>query len=188
MRKRSRFLITLTLAFCLIFFDVPSSNSAKTGSPCKKLNAKDWDGENPIVCKKNKSGKLVWTKFGAISSPISSNQLSISLIEIGETLPSVSEKAAWYCDNGGYRYPDISASTGIEIRDGNSGLLATGVLGSATVVDTPGSSLGNCAYKFVTSLKKSDFYQIKIGKRYDKSFSFADLASQNWTLTLYIGQ
>lgn len=175
------------LLFIFLFHITPVAHAAKTGSACKKLNSKSWDGETPLVCKKV-SGKLVWTKFGSTTTSASSNNLVITLYEIGETLPSTDPKAGWYCDNGGYRYKDVSATTGVEVRDGNSGLLATGVLGSSTVLDVEGSALGNCVYKFSTNLKKSDFYQIKIGTRYNKSYSYADLASQNWALTLYIGQ
>lgn len=62
---------TLILAFVLmsslLFFTSPSSFAAKTGSACKKINAKSWDGDTPIVCKKKK-GKLIWSKFSDSTS------------------------------------------------------------------------------------------------------------------------
>ena len=187
MRRNSKILAIFVIFVSFISSWPQIASAAKSGSACKKVNSKSWDGNTPVVCKKV-SGKLVWTKFGAKASASSSNTLTITLYEIGETLPASNTQASWYCDNGGYRYKDISATTGVEVRDGNSGLLATGVLGTSTVVDVEGSTLGNCVYKFTTNLKKSDFYQIKIGTRYDKSYSYADLVSQNWALTLYIGQ
>jgi hypothetical protein len=188
-----RFLI-LILAFTLFiptqFSLMSPASAAKTGSACKKLNSKGWDGDNPIVCKKNKSGKLVWTKFNSATNttPASSKyKIAINLAEVNETLGSSDSRAVGYCNDGGYKYKDIGATTGVEIRDGNGNLLATGVLGSATVIDVPGQALGTCSYAPVLEVKKSDFYQIKIGTRYDKSFSFADLEKVNWKITLFIG-
>jgi hypothetical protein len=191
----------------LLISTLPSSFAAKTGSACKKLNAKGWDGENPIVCKKVKN-KLVWTKFEQKSpesltpqkspesltpqkSPESlTNNLQITLIEINETLAErVSSEVTpeRYCDIGGYKYRDISATTGVEVRDGNSALLATGVLGNSTVVVTDGI-YGNCVFTVQLNLKQSDFYQIKIGTRYNTSFSRADLERKGWKLSLFIGR
>ncbi len=186
--------LTLILAFTLFipaqFCLMSPASAAKTGSACKKLNSKGWDGDNPIVCKKNKSGKLVWTKFGSATNttPITSKyKIAINLAEVNETLGSSDSRAVGYCNDGGYKYKDIGATTGVEIRDGNGNLLATGVLGSATVIDVPGQALGSCSYAPVLEVKKSDFYQIKIGTRYDKSYSFADLEKANWKISLFIG-
>jgi hypothetical protein len=122
------------------------------------------------------------------TTPASSNyKIAINLAEVNETLGSSDSRAVGYCNDGGYKYKDIGATTGVEIRDGNGNLLATGVLGSATVIDVPGQALGTCSYAPVLEVKKSDFYQIKIGTRYDKSFSFADLEKVNWKITLFIG-
>jgi hypothetical protein len=191
----------------LLISTLPSSFAAKTGSACKKLNAKGWDGENPIVCKKVKN-KLVWTKFEQKSpesltpqkspesltpqkSPESlTNNLQITLIEINETWARGSyeltpERA---CDIGGSKYRDISATTGVEVRDGNSALLATGVLGNSTVVDSTDGNYGHCVFTVQLNLKQSDFYQIKIGTRYNTSFSRADLERKGWKLSLFIGR
>ena len=162
-----------------------SANAARTGSACKKVNSKSWDGNSPIVCKKNKSGKLVWSKFSTASPVKKTYALSVQLIEVDETLPSSNDQAVWFCDNGGKAYKDIYAATGIEVRDGNSNLLATGVLGSATVVDD--GALGSCVFQVTLDLKEADFYQIKIGRRYDKSFSFQEMVNENWKLELIIG-
>ena len=186
--------LMLTLASTLLitvqFFLISPASAAKTGSTCTKLNSKNWDGNNPIVCKKNSSGKLVWTKFNASTNEVSSSskyKIAISLAEVNETLPSNDPRAVGYCNDGGYKYQDIGATTGVEIRDGNGNLLATGTLGSATVIDVPGQALGTCSYAPVLEVKKSDFYQIKIGTRYNKSYSFADLEKVKWQITLYIG-
>ena len=161
------------------------ASAAKTGSTCKKLNAKDWDGNVPIVCKKNTKGKLVWIKFN--STPVATKYvLTLTLAKIGDTLRSTSPDAAGYCDSGGSKYQDITSSTGVEIRDGNGNLVATGVLGSATVIDVPGQNLSTCSFESVFKVKKNDFYQVKIGTRFNQSYSFADLEKKKWQINLSI--
>lgn len=161
------------------------ASAAKTGSTCTKLNAKGWDGNVPIVCKKNSKGKLVWTKFN--SQPVATNYvLTVQLVKIGDTLSSTSPEAAGYCNTGASKYQDLNSSTGVEIRDGNGNLVATGVLGSATVIDVPGQRLGTCSFKSVFQVKKADFYQVKIGTRFNQSYSFADLEIKNWKIDLSI--
>jgi hypothetical protein len=186
--------LILILAFTLFtpaqFSLMSPASAAKTGSACKNLNSKSWDGDSPIVCKKNLSGKLVWTKFNSATNATSASskyKITINLAEINETLGSSDSRAVGYCNDGGYKYQDIGATTGVEIRDGNGNLLATGVLGSATVIDVPGQALGTCSYAPVLEVKKSDFYQIKIGTRYNKSYSFADLEKANRKISLFIG-
>jgi hypothetical protein len=56
---------------------MPAASAAKTGSTCTKLNTKSIDGSKPLVCKKNTSGKLVWTP---------SNELRISQAEFRKSL------------------------------------------------------------------------------------------------------
>ena len=161
------------------------ASAAKTGSTCTKLNAKGWDGTVPIVCKKNSKGKLVWTKFN--SGSVATNYvLTLQIAKIGDTLPSTDPDAAGYCDTGGSKYQDLNSSTGVEIRDGNGNLVATGVLGSATVIDVPGQRLSTCSFKSVYKVKKTDFYQVKIGTRFNQSYSFADLEMKNWEIGLSI--
>jgi len=174
---------------------ISSASAAKTGSSCKKVNAKDWDGNKPIVCKKNKSGKLVWTLFGASSQTTKSSAtptpknypLSVSLTVLNAIVAVDGDLGTRICNGGGATYPDINANTGVEIRDGNGSLIATAVLGSSTVIlNSPWGS--HCVFKPAISLKKSDFYQIKIGTRYNKSFSFDDLVLENWKIELSIGK
>ena len=165
------------------------ASAAKTGSTCKKLNAKGWDGEVPIVCKKNTKGKLVWIKFNSApaATPAATNYvITLTLAKIGDTLLSTDSQAAWFCNEGGSKYQDLKSSAGVEIRDGNGNLVATGVLGSATVIDVPGQRLGTCSFKSVFQVKKADFYQIKIGTRFNQSYSFADLEKKNWKIDLSI--
>ena len=186
----------LILLFPLGVISALPANAAKTGSACKKLNSKGWDGNNPIVCKRNKSGKLVWTKFNTTTNQSSTPtptptptryKLTINLGEINETFLSTDSRSVEFCNMGGYRYQDIGATTGVEIRDGNGNLLATAALGSAKVIDVPGQILGVCSFTPVLDVAKSDFYQVKIGTRYSKSFSFADFEKMKWQLELYIG-
>jgi hypothetical protein len=76
-----RRVLTLTLVFSLLLPSqislVSSASAAKTGSTCTKLNTKSIDGSKPLVCKKNSSGKLVWTP---------SNELRISQAEFRKSL------------------------------------------------------------------------------------------------------
>jgi hypothetical protein len=176
---------------------ISSASAAKSGSSCKKVNAKGWDRNVPIVCKKNTKGKLVWIKFKPtpvatsvatpVATPAATNYvLTITLGKIGDTFPSSDPKAAWFCDQGGYKYQDLKSSAGVEIRDGNGNLVGTGVLGSATVIDVPGQKLSTCYFESVFQVKKADFYQVKIGTRFNQSYSFADLEIKNWEIGLSI--
>jgi hypothetical protein len=193
MKRILRFGLVLILLLSLDFFSITSANAAKMGGTCKKINLKDWAGNTPVVCQKNKSGKLVWTKFATTTVKVSPTpaipttyKLNILLIKLKDTLHSSSPESVPYCNGGGYRYNDILATTGVEVRDGNGSLLATGVLGSAVVVDTPGTA-SSCVFKSSLDLKKTDFYQIKIGTRYNASFSFADMEAKKWAIGLNIG-
>ena len=67
MRKKSVFLVFTLLFGSLSLLVAPESLAAKVGSSCSKVNSKSWDGETPIVCKKNTKGKLVWTLFSSNS-------------------------------------------------------------------------------------------------------------------------
>lgn len=178
-------MLIMALLAPIEFSLISPASAAKTGSTCKKLNAKGWDGEKPIVCKKNTKGKLVWTKFN--SQPVATNYaLTLQMAKIGDTLRSTSPEAAGYCDSGGSKYQDLNSSTGVEIRDGNGNLVATGVLGSATVIDVPGQNLSTCSFESVFKVKKVDFYQVKIGTRFNQSYSFADLEKKKWRINLSI--
>lgn len=76
-----RRVLTLTLVFSLLIPSqislASSASAAKTGSTCTKLNTKSIDGSKPLVCKKNTSGKLVWTP---------SNELRVSQAEFRKSL------------------------------------------------------------------------------------------------------
>lgn len=67
MGRRPSLVFCITAVLALIVSSMPNSYAAKTGSACKQLNAKNWDGDNPIVCKKKK-GKLIWSKFSDSTS------------------------------------------------------------------------------------------------------------------------
>ncbi len=189
MKKVFSLFVALSLIFSIQLSLPSAASAAKTGSSCKKLNSKSWDGEKPIVCKKNKSGKLVWTSFATKSNVPSTYEISVELMELNETFRSSDSRAIWFCNMGGKTYEDVSETTRIEIRDGNGSILATTVLGSATVVDnTEGNlMLANCLFNPVLKVKKTDFYQIKIGKRYDSAYAFEDLVNVNWKISLTLG-
>jgi len=180
----------LTLIMLLLspsqFSLIQTANAVKTGSACKIVNAKGWDGKKPIVCKKNKSGKLVWTSISVGTSTSIEYNLSIVLTEYNETNFTSNTDNIGFCNNGGARYKDIGGTTRVEIRDGSGTLLATGSLGSAQV-DYLGGPMANCIFNPIIKLKKSDFYQVKIGNRYNESFSFIEVVNQNWKIELSIG-
>jgi len=183
---------SVLIIFILIssLFAIPTAHAKKIGVACKKLNTKSWDGDQPTVCKKNSKGKLVWTRFGSTTTTTApptqkKYEFKITLMKINSTFLSTHPDAVKSCDFG--KYPDISATTGVEIRDGSGNLLATAVLGTPRVIDAGGSiELGSCVYSPVIQVKKSDFYQIKIGKRYDKSYSFIEIVNLNWSIALTI--
>ena len=188
MRKNLCLLMIVVLLAPVNSTLISPASASKSGTPCKTLNGKGWDGDKPIVCKKNTSGKLVWMVFSSSSKTKQTYPLTISLILIGETYPSEHEDAVYICDRGLGSYNDISASTGIEVKDGNSKMLATDSLGSATVIDgltTP--NRGSCAFSTKIKVKKSEFYKITVGSRYEKSFSFAELVKKKWQIELMLG-
>jgi len=62
--------ISVLFVVLVTFFamSTPQSFAVKAGSSCKKLNSKGWDGNSPVICKKNSKGKLIWTTFKGTSS------------------------------------------------------------------------------------------------------------------------
>ena len=208
MTKRITTLIVICALFVSAEFTLMSSASAaKTGSVCKKINSKGWDGNKPIVCKKNKFGKIVWTKFKSAPEPTfeaepasepapapAKYKLTIVLFEVDDTFGDsylelfAPVTQAEYCDLGGSKYKDINAKTSVEIRDGSASLLATGVLGPAKVEFGSNGLFKSCEFSPVFELKKSDFYQIKIGTRLNQALTFAELENEKkWTLNLTLG-
>ena len=200
MTRNLRTFTAFIMVSCVLIFQTPLSYAAKTGSVCKKLNAKSWDGDIPIICAKKKN-KLIWVQFipkvesnknPLLSpSPTPSQRtdiLTITLIGIQSTFTTKEmENAMLICRTGIYKYPDINSKTGIEIRDSGGSIIAISNLGEPTIVDNSGSSLGNCVFNSKIELKKSDFYQIKIGRRFDSTYSYMELESKKWQIALTIG-
>lgn len=85
MRKYLGFVLTLALIAPMNLFLPNSALAAKAGAICKTNNARDKDGSISLVCKKNSSGKLVWS---ALSSGLSQtdfrNALKLMSVEIDE--------------------------------------------------------------------------------------------------------
>ena len=184
MKRLLHLMLIMLLVTPIEFSLISSASAAKTGSTCKKLNAKGWDGDKPIVCKKNKSGKLIWTVFG---NSASTYNLSISLVVYESGLntgkPELDPPTCGFTG----KYKDLNKKTAVEVRDGNGNLLALGVLGSPTT--TPNKPYNSdCLYQPIIKLKKSDFYQVKIGTRYDELFSFQNLVDEQWKIPLSIGE
>jgi hypothetical protein len=189
MKRSSSLAIVMIFLFSLGAILAPPASAAKTGSVCKKLNAKDWDKNQPIICKKSNSGKLVWTKFtnsSAVKKPTTApsfQSLKISLTVVNKTYGTSNPYSVEIC-NKSRGDGDMWSSTGVEVRDGSGSLLATGSLGIATVVDHMFGVTGDCLFTPTIVVKKSEFYQVVIGSWFNKSFSHADLSAQNWNLSL----
>lgn len=182
MKRIKRLLVSFMLISSLSLAAAAPANAAAVGAKCSKVNAKSTAGKTPVVCKKNSAGRLVWTK-----TPVIAYTLKIVLMEIDETLSSSNSDSVSYCNSGGYRYKDIGSDTNVQVRDGAGVLIGTTRLGSAQVVDSDSGSSGTCVFQAKITLKKTEFYQVTIGKRYDKSFSFSELQGEGWELTLYLG-
>lgn len=191
---KSKFKSVSVLIILVLFATswIPNASAAKVGSACKMLNAKGWDGNTPIICKKNSKNKLVWSKFSPSNPTSSTYSLSIRLVKYYDTLQNSNSNSVNLCTAGGLKYTDVIPTTPIEIRDGSGNLIATSTLGSPTVEDivNPNSflTMGNCVYMPTIKLKVADFYQVKIGSRYSNSFSLSDLAAKGWKIELALGQ
>lgn len=61
-------------------------SAAKTGAPCNKLGSKSLDGNKPLVCNKNNSGKLVWSspKLKSVSREVFRKSLSVMKVSLDE--------------------------------------------------------------------------------------------------------
>ena len=188
--RTTALIVTCTLFIPIEFSLMSSASAAKKGSVCKKLNSKGWDGNKPIVCKKNKSGKLMWTEYKTTRAP-AKYKLKITILELDEIYNDdrYTNTPEERCELGGNNFKDINANTQVQIRDGNGNLLmATGVLGPAAVIDgTYYPETYNCVFAPEFELKKSEFYQIEIGTRYSKARSFAELEKDEWQIELVIG-
>jgi hypothetical protein len=190
MKKLLSIFSLLGLLASSMLFSTPAAVATQIGSACKSINAKGWSGNNPIVCKKNSRGKLVWIEFQTKAQSAKPQNIKIILKEIEETRQADDSRSVPYCNSGGRNFPDISSETSVEIRDGQARLLATRLLGSAKAsggnIWDDGSGQADCVFTVNLSVKRSDFYQIEIGSRYEKSFSFDDLAAMNWRLELFL--
>ena len=195
MKRFLRLLLVMALLTPFEYSLISGANAAvaKAGGTCTKLNSTSTVNGYKFTCVKS-GKKLVWSKgvkvvIKATPTPTPTSidyELSIELTENNETNFTSNTDNIGYCNNGGARYKDISATTQVEIRDGSGKLLATGVLGSAQVVYL-GGPMANCIFNPIIKFKKSDFYQVKIGNRYNASFSFTELVNQEWKIKLSIG-
>ena len=169
--------------------------AAKAGGTCTKLNSKSTVKGYKFTCVK--SGKrLVWSKgvkvlVKATPTPvIETNAITIILSKFANTYPIADSRAATKCDEGGDKFKDLYRYSGVQISDGAGIVLASGFLGSATVVTSfpnePGSMPADCIFTAVLKVKKSDFYKIKIGDRFDQVFPYSYFVEKNWQLKVGI--
>jgi hypothetical protein len=110
MKAQFRIFAVLLVTGGLFFSQTPSSVAAKTGSSCKKLNATSRDGNNPLVCKKNSKGKLVWTAKNSDSKPGNASNSDSAPEAILETFTS----GTW--GETLYRWYDISLKNSSQVN------------------------------------------------------------------------
>ena len=174
------------MSVSLLCIAMPTSNAAIQGDRCSKLNSKTTDDASGsrLDCKKNKSGKLVWTKSKSTSVTYNLNI----------TVKKINSLSAWdpqgrpgdqQCIEGGRAFTDIAQGTKVEVRDGQNNLISVGQLKyTGGELTAPGN--GNCYFKATIKLQKFSFYQVKISTRFNESYSFQDLTDNGWTIELSI--
>lgn len=93
----------------------------------------------------------------------------------------ITQGDAFCFTSGGYS--DISVGAGVVVRDENDTIIATGSL------DFPVSPMaGNCTFPFrVDNLPRADFYTIEVTHRGPITYSFDELESYDWFLSLSLG-
>ena len=82
--------LSLALVGLLSLGSLVPAQAARTGAKCTKLNAKSWDGNTPIVCKKKSKGKLKWIKFGSGTTSKSGSTSSNGSGSVSNSTPSPS--------------------------------------------------------------------------------------------------
>lgn len=151
MQVRPRLIFCVTAVLAVILSPIPNSYAAKTGQSCKKVNAKSWDGNKPIVCKKV-NGKLIWTRFasatarGKSPAPVSTTTSSSQTIQSGQWLVGSQVQPGTYrtlqSDCYWERQRGLSGSTSDIIDNGSTA--SNG--GYVTISSTDKAFLSKCSW------------------------------------------
>lgn len=213
MKRQFSLILSFLLTISFLALVTAPSHAVKTGSSCKKMNAKNWDKNTPVVCKRLK-GKLVWTKFSESTSSDNSrnkptvtpapspspNTISIVIFRPGVYLLPEDDWAKDVCDapsSTPFTPPraDINASTTIEIRDSQNSIVGMSILGTSTLI-YPGTVIrgeglanirGICIFRTNIQVKDSDFYQIKVGNLGTfETYSKGLLQEKRWNLRMQL--
>lgn len=80
-------------------------------------------------------------------------------------------------------YSDIRPGTAVTVRDGSGTILGTSSLG-------PGEELVVwCQFEFtVAGIPKADFYEIEVGRRGSLSYSYDEMARNDWNVSFSLGE
>jgi hypothetical protein len=83
---------------------------------------------------------------------------------------------------GGYK--DLNEGANVVVSDGNGKVLASGTLGGGTA-----SSTYRCNFPITlgSKLPKADFYKVQVSHRGELTYSYDEMQSMNWDLSLTIG-
>jgi hypothetical protein len=199
MKRALHLMLIMALLAPVEFSLISSASAAKTGSVCKKLNSKSWDGDQPLVCKRV-SGKLKWVRFTVKASPSTPTptptptKYSLSIFLSGgwkivrnEELPA---RDIANCSVG--KFGIINSGSNIKVTDSSNKIVGVGTVRwiVSDVKYYPGSFAyyeGTCLLSGkVENLTESNFYQLTVGNVNAGTYQFADLVSKNWELRLFL--
>lgn len=120
----------------------------------------------------------VWWGFGRVTEHVVSGDLSLT------DSSSTSDLAAGDGCSGSGGYDDMTEGAQVVLEDGDGSTLATSSLSNG---EYDGSA---CVFTFsLTGATKAKFYVVKVGSsRGDMRYSYAELAGQDWTVHLTLGE
>lgn len=125
----------------------------------------------------NKGSKI---RLTIAKSPIYQIKGNISLID-----SDISGSDEDCYGTGGYG--DIKGGMSVTIQDGKGNILAIGRTGNGTHPSSEYSSV-QCVFDFqVDDVPKSDFYSIQVGRRGQLNYSYEEMKSKNWEVSLSLG-
>jgi hypothetical protein len=204
MKRILNILLVILLLIPLEFSLISIANATKTGSACKTVNAKGMDGKNPIVCKKNKSGKLVWTSAPKIKATQKATPTVVNFNGSGRLIMSQPKEGA---DTTPWVKTDASNCFALAIALGIRGQvqrpISSILLFSKTnkvevrITDGNGSILGvaypewkyiddnTCSFSFKTEVPYSNFYNFAIYTKYGRDYEnpnlikYSEIANEN---------
>lgn len=125
----------------------------------------------------NKGSKI---KITVAKSPVYQIKGNITLVD-----SDISGSDENCYGSGGYS--DIQGEMSVTIQDGKGNILAIGRTGNGTHPSSEYSSV-QCVFEFqVDNIPKSDFYSIQVGRRGQLNYSYEEMKSKNWEVSLSLG-